>query len=144
MAKQLSSLQFLQYSSPIVSQDVIYCGAVDYNNPFPENCVVSDRFGNCYTYQEIKQPNSPQNTGPIGSAGGGSCGCDDPAVNVGLDLFELTFQDCIQGTGIGFDSNGGDPNGDKRKAVCLAFAYLETLIQPNQNPCNLPVVLVVL
>ncbi|MEL7220343.1 MAG: hypothetical protein AAGJ93_03425, partial [Bacteroidota bacterium] len=96
--------------------------------------MVSDRFGNCYTYQEIKQPNSPQNIG----AGGGSFGCADPAVNVSLDFFELTFQDCIQGTGIGFDANGGDPNGDKRKTVCRAFAYLETLIEPNQNPCNLP------
>lgn len=106
-------------------------------NPPAADCVVSDRFGNCFTYSEIRKPASPSpSPSPEAQFGGDNCGCGDPAIGINLNLFELTFQDCVEENGIGFNnSTDGD---DRRRTVCEVFQYLETLIIPQTSNCSDP------
>ncbi|HMQ59969.1 MAG TPA: hypothetical protein PKE06_04830 [Flavilitoribacter sp.] len=112
------------------SQSVTYCGAY-VKSQQPDDGEFFDRFGNLYTYQELKIPDisSPPSGGrPVGEV----CDCEGLGFDTGP--FELFFMDCIEGSGIGFN----DPNdGEARRIIaCRVFQMLSQLIVEQQSDCQ--------
>ncbi|MEZ4941851.1 MAG: hypothetical protein R3D58_13305 [Saprospiraceae bacterium] len=114
------------------STDAYYCGPISINNsdsiiPFNLPGVYFDQFGNYYFKSDIEVPQTSPETV--------NCGCDEfQSIGINTQYFNLTFLDCIYGTGIGFNAPVSGYN--RRKAICKAYASLASLISNSSNPCD--------
>jgi hypothetical protein len=115
------------------SKKVRMCGPVPITTPTPfEEAAAMDVFGNYYSEDAIRIPAKAVTVSSLNGINSSNCGCDQ--LGFELNLFEPYFEDCIYGTGEGFDQQEEGPL--RRAAFCAALVYLEGLIVPNESVCS--------
>lgn len=109
------------------------CGPISMDTIVPnEDVIAVDAYGNYYSQEMIKIPKSASTVSNLNSSSSSNCGCEQ--LGITLDLFEPYFEDCIYGTGEGFDDPIDGPL--RRETLCATLVYLESLIDPNESVCN--------
>lgn len=117
-----------------------FCGGMDktYTDSLGDDFYY-DRFGNRYTGRELAMSSaSSQGMKQAGQAtysttAVSTCDCQTD-FGISTSYFELYFEDCMMGTGSGFD----DPvfGADRRRTVCQVYSDLSQLIQQTSPNCG--------
>lgn len=128
------------------TQELFYCGsAPKLSDPeYHAEELFNDRFGNSFTFEQIKIKTQNPSGNPNPFTGFIGCGCDgltgvdvdgNPVPDLGENnYFDLWFEDCDLETGAGFnDSALGE---ERRRVVCQAFYDIAQLIMPSPNICT--------
>ena len=127
---------------PTKEEQINFCG--EYHKENPKDAELQelkhrDRFGNRYSDEEISIIESSETkegrTGVRSSSMSSVTNCDCQAdFGINTNYFELYFEDCMIGTGTGFD----DPTqgADRRRTVCQVYADLSNKIQQTTPSCG--------
>ncbi|GJM36482.1 MAG: hypothetical protein DHS20C18_54830 [Saprospiraceae bacterium] len=118
-------------SATLSAQGTLSCGAwlidtttYDSEIEYP----FSDRFGNKYLRSDLTLSRNPVTP----------CDCsefsDTEVPNLSQSIFDITFLDCVEGTGIGFnDFTNGE---EYRRVMCKVYAELSQLVTQADDPCT--------